>query len=274
MPRLTRWMLAVLAIAVAPVAAQARSSYLSSFNSKYGTSGTKLDTCSLCHGNSTSSWNAYGNDVMANSPSTNVDRALTAVEPLDSDGDRFSNLDEIHALTFPGDPRDVPTVTTACPDADGDGYAVCDGICTLPAGKTCGDCNDANRAVNPGVTEICTNGIDDNCDGAIDARDPLCAAPALSDFDIASVRATGRTTVGRKASFKVNVVLVVPGTASLTVQATQNGVTTPVGTRNLTAGGTYSFALVPTASGPITWTATITDQDPDADVATATTAVK
>jgi hypothetical protein len=88
------------------------------------------------------------------------------------------------------------------------------------------------------------------------------------------VRASGRTAVGRKASFKVNVVEVVHGTGSLVVQVTENGVTTTLGTVSPLAAGTYSFAYRPTTAGTLTWNAAVTDEDPDADVATATTTVK
>lgn len=40
-------------------------------------------------------------------------------------------------------------------DADGDGYTVAEG-----------DCDDAAAAVNPGASETCGNGVDDNCDGS------------------------------------------------------------------------------------------------------------
>jgi hypothetical protein len=41
-------------------------------------------------------------------------------------------------------------------DADGDGAAWCN------------DCDDGNAAVHPGATEICGNGIDDDCNGFVD----------------------------------------------------------------------------------------------------------
>ena len=68
--------------------------------------------------------------------------------------------------------------TTWYKDADNDGYS--DGTtqmsCVQPSGyklanqltTTSGDCDDNNKEVHPGATEICGNGIDDNCDGQID----------------------------------------------------------------------------------------------------------
>ena len=46
-----------------------------------------------------------------------------------------------------------------CRDGDGDGYR--DGV-ACPGTETI-DCDDGDPAINPGETEICGNGIDDNC---------------------------------------------------------------------------------------------------------------
>lgn len=49
-----------------------------------------------------------------------------------------------------------------CDDADGDGYFAQSGCGTVV------DCDDTQASVNPSAIEICGDGIDNNCDGAID----------------------------------------------------------------------------------------------------------
>jgi len=61
-------------------------------------------------------------------------------------------------------------VCTDCTDGDGDGYydvnvAPCSGS---------DDCNDLDRSVNPGATEICDDLIDNDCNGDTDGGDAYC----------------------------------------------------------------------------------------------------
>ena len=84
----------------------ALGSYLTNFNAQYNaqyqTAGSKLDSCILCHGASGPPNNPYGADYAANG------HDFASIEQLDSDGDGYTNLDEITAGTFPGDPNDFP----------------------------------------------------------------------------------------------------------------------------------------------------------------------
>lgn len=68
---------------------------------------------------------------------------------------------------------DEGVLTTFYRDADGDTYGnalVTTTACSAPTGYVANstDCDDANAAIKPGATEVCGNGIDDNCDGVID----------------------------------------------------------------------------------------------------------
>jgi hypothetical protein len=98
--------------------------------------GTKLDSCTLCHrggmvgktalgscewchytykyyephGDIMLTLNAYGLDYHEAGSST---AAVLAIEDVDSDGDGYSNVDEIAAVRYPGDADDDPTKVEA-----------------------------------------------------------------------------------------------------------------------------------------------------------------
>jgi len=69
------------------------------------------------------------------------------------------------------------TTGPACIDGDGDGF-----FSTAGCG-TAVDCNDNVKAINPGADEVCTDSIDNNCDGNIDAQDPACGTVTCTDGD-------------------------------------------------------------------------------------------
>jgi hypothetical protein len=73
-------------------------------------------------------------------------------------------------------------------DGDGDGYGTGMPVCACAAAglyttaKT-GDCDDVAPNVNPGKTELCGNGADDNCNGQIDEAGALGCTPYYADSD-------------------------------------------------------------------------------------------
>jgi hypothetical protein len=71
-------------------------------------------------------------------------------------------------------------------DADMDGHGAGLGVsaCSQPAGYALvtGDCDDTNAAIRPGVPEVC-NGVDDDCDLAVDEGLPLISHWSDGDGD-------------------------------------------------------------------------------------------
>ena len=70
-----------------------------------------------------------------------------------------------------------PGLPPACNDNDGDGYTA--------EGGDCGpsDCDDNDEFINPDAKEICTDDIDNDCDGLLDGADVVeCPADSCGDY--------------------------------------------------------------------------------------------
>ncbi len=65
----------------------------------------------------------------------------------------------------------VRVLPPSCLDADGDGAYVQNPE-SREACSQISDCDDANSLISPNIQEICSDGIDNNCNGLIDSDDP------------------------------------------------------------------------------------------------------
>jgi len=91
------------------VIASADNGALSDFNAQYPSFG---GSCNVCH-TTGSTRNPYGRALANNGGTANniPPATFVAVEGLDSDGDDFTNIQEINAGTFPGNPASRPGVS-------------------------------------------------------------------------------------------------------------------------------------------------------------------
>jgi mono/diheme cytochrome c family protein len=106
----------VLVIALLIPGALTSDSYLNTFEKTYpDAAGSRIDSCELCHINPSGGGplNSYGTDFANNGHN------FTAIESNDSDLDRFPNIGEITAKTFPGNALDNPLTPKQTPALDG-----------------------------------------------------------------------------------------------------------------------------------------------------------
>jgi hypothetical protein len=99
-------LLAVMIASTAPQIGSAAPTDLGNAAVKYPIiNGSAIQTCDLCHTASIPNLNPYGTAYKNNGRNT---AAFGAIENLDSDGDGFTNITEINALTFPGNASSKP----------------------------------------------------------------------------------------------------------------------------------------------------------------------
>jgi len=159
--------------------AHAVPAHLRSFEAAYPAAvGSRIDTCSLCH-SSGSARNTYG------AAYKNAGHQFAPIEADDSDGDGFTNLEEIVALTFPGNASDPPApqasptpTVTPLPTAT-----------RTPGGACTGDCNQdgtvaidelikaVNIALGGAALDVCT-AADRNGNGTVTIDELLAAVNA------------------------------------------------------------------------------------------------
>jgi len=96
------------------------------------------------------------------------------------------------------DENDAVDASTGYADADSDGYgdpATLTTSCTLPSSFIADgtDCDDTDSAVNPAATELCGDGVDNDCDG-VSNPDVIGASASCPGTDCSAILAADATS--------------------------------------------------------------------------------
>ena len=133
--------------------AEAKERFLDDFRQTYpAAAGTRLDGCSLCHfTNSDGKWdeNQFADEY------EEADKSFPAIQSFDTDGDGFTNYQEIQAGTFPGDASDNPN--TYVPPPTGSGAAIFEANCAGCHGSNGGNLVPTSLSLSQ-LVEITTGG--------------------------------------------------------------------------------------------------------------------
>ncbi len=263
-----------VALAVPPRSAQAFRSDQTDFASQYASArGSRLDSCVLCHVNGPSAGprNAYG------AAYANNGHSFAAIENLDSDGDGFSNWEEISALTFPGDASDKPAAATATPTLTSPPPSATP-TSVLPTATSTVAASPTSTSAAPSTTPTATAPP-----GSPTPTGTAVSSPGGLDLDVRAFRVNQKVELERDETDSILIRLDIrtsvkaDGQGTATVVGVQNGAEVYRADLTVSAGRsrrtrTYTFpTYLPTASGTITWTATLNDGNPDDDTATAIT---
>jgi hypothetical protein len=123
---------------------------------------------------------------------TSVENAGCDLNDAGATGTYPNTWSESRFQTSCGFVTDCPSPATWYRDGDGDGFGTAEqwAACNRPAGfaDTGGDCDDRNAAIHAGASDTC-NGIDDDCDGAIDDGPSL--ATSCDDGNVCTIDACG-----------------------------------------------------------------------------------
>jgi len=123
---------------------------------------------------------AIGGDTIKYAPAQNYDTFVFGAGALPTNGINSIQLTSWSPDVFttgPNNPKNYAgvehMVNAACIDVDGDGFGTPgDPLC--PNGSAT-DCNNNNNQIHPGATELCSDDVDNDCDGLDDCADSACA---------------------------------------------------------------------------------------------------